>query len=107
MTGNKRRERDSFICIQASKSRYERTWGLVAYQSSGENVFARENACMCRRVCTYAASRVPTSKTKELRNVLEVSRASVVKHTVRTRITVAVELVDALGLGALGRVARS
>lgn len=77
----------------------------MAYQGSGEEVFAWGDACICGRVCTYATSRVPTSKTKELRNVLEVSRASVVKYT-GTRITVAVELVDALGLGALSRIAR-
>lgn len=56
-------------------------------------------------VCTYTTGCVPTSETKELRQVLEVARAGVVDHT-DCGIAIAIQLGDAALSATLRGVAR-
>ena len=87
--------------------------GIGGGQWSRE-VFVREGACMlaCRcglrqkSVCTYTTGLVPTSKTKELGDVLEVSGLGVVEDATDARIAVAIKTRNGLGSGALRRIAR-
>jgi hypothetical protein len=67
-------------------------------------------ACRCgqrqKSVCTYTTSLVPTTETKELRDVLEVSWPGVVDHGTEGGIAVAIEARDGLGDRTLRRIAR-
>jgi hypothetical protein len=58
-----------------------------------------------KSVYTYTASRVPTSQTQEVGNVLEVSGVAVVDRALDVGVTVAVKVGNRL-FGALRGVAR-
>ena len=86
--------------------------GVCMVDDVGWGVFAWKGACMHdalrlrqKSVCTYTASRVPTSHTQEVGNVLEVSGVAVVDSALDVGVTVAVKGGNGLD-GALHGVAR-
>ena len=96
-------EGNCFICIQDATERRltgRDPWPCLHTKTvDGKCLLQRICTCGLRRkcVCTYTTSRVPTSDTEKLRDVLEIGRTSIVQHAVNMGIAIAIKARDGLG----------
>jgi hypothetical protein len=96
--------------LYAFEDSVKRTEACLQIKTVGWRLFVEECACVYglreKSVCTYTTSGVPAGKTKELGDVLEVGRPSVLEHT-SSGIAVAIKAGNGLGDRTLRRIVRS
>jgi hypothetical protein len=95
--------RDCFVFTQEATDRRQTSrdrWSCL-HMKTVDGKCLLQGICTCgvkrEGVCTYTTSRVPASETEKLRDVLEVSGASVVQHAVDMGIAVAIKAWNGLG----------